>query len=105
MLTRHLPLAATLLCLTGCAAVQDAPLDDALATTARTCLAQNKQFIDVWGCVQSRDLLVQAGTDTPRRKQFMKLGDDLASEVEAHELSSDTAKQRLLGGLSTEGSL
>ena len=98
------PVAAVLF-LAGCAAVQDTPLDDALAKTARTCLAQNKQFIDVWGCVQSRDLLVQAGTDSPRRKEFMKLGDDLASEVEAHELSSDAAKRRLMDGLSAEGSL
>ena len=35
----------------------------------------------------------------------MKLGDDLASEVEAHELSSDAAKRRLMDGLSAEGSL
>ena len=86
--------------LSGCTIVQhDAP-PDALAIATRACLAQNKQFVDAWGCVQNKDLLDQIDADPQRRKQFMKLGDDLASQVAAKKLSNAAAVQRLEAGLS-----
>lgn len=93
-----LTLSASLL--PGCAMLQhDAP-PDMLAIVTRACLAQNKLFIDAWGCVQNKDLLDAVGTDPRRRSQFMKLGDDLASQVAAKELSNAAAAKRLEAGLS-----
>lgn len=86
--------------LSGCASLQREPGPDALAIATRTCLAQNKQFVDAWGCVQNKDLLDQIGTDAQRRKRFMKLGDDLASQVAAKKLGNAVAAKRLEAGLS-----
>ncbi len=87
-------------CLSGCAVFQHEPQSAALAIAARSCLVQNKQFVDAWGCVQNKDLLDQVGTDAQRRTQFMKLGDDLASQVAAKNLSNAAAAKRLEAGLS-----
>lgn len=95
----RLVIAACACALSGCTMLQHEPPPDALAIATRACLAQNKQFVDVWGCVQSKDLLDQIGTDAPRRKQFMKLGDDLASQVAAKKLSNAAATKRLEAGL------
>lgn len=86
--------------LSGCAALQHEAAPDALAIATRTCLAQNKQFIDAWGCIQYKDLQDQIATDPQRRKQFIKLGDDLASRVAAKKLSDAAAVKRLESGLS-----
>ena len=86
--------------LSGCATLQEAPHEDVLATVTRACLAQNKQFTDAWGCVQSKDLLDQTGPDPDRRKRFMKIGDDLASQAAAKKLTSAEAKRRLEVALS-----
>ena len=87
--------------LSGCATFQDPPREDVLADVTRACLAGNKQFIDAWGCVQSKDLLDQTGPDPERRKRFMRVGDDLASQAAAKKLSSAEAKRRLEAALST----
>ena len=84
--------------LSGCATLPT-PHEDALASVMRGCLAMSKQFIDAWGCIQSRDALDDTGVEDPRRKQFMKLGDGLASQVGVHKLRSDEAKKRLIAGL------
>ncbi len=88
--------------LSGCATLPTPPHDDALARVTQDCLEKNKQFIDAWGCVQSRDVLEEAGGSDARRNQFLKLGDDLASKVVARKLSSADAKKRLTAGLPAE---
>jgi len=85
--------------LSGCATLPTPPHEDALASVTRGCLAMSKQFTDAWGCIQSRDALDDTGVEDPRRKQFMKLGDGLASQVGVHKLRSDEAKKRLMAGL------
>lgn len=89
--------------LAGCAELMPAT-HDALADATRACVAQNKQFVDAWGCVQSRDALGQFDEAGDRRKILLRLGDDLASQVSAKTLTSAEAKKRLVsdlpGGLS-----
>ncbi len=87
--------------LSACAALQhDAP-PDPLAVAVRSCLAGTKQFVDAWGCVQGKDLDDQLGSDPARRKQIMRLGDDLAAQVSAKKLSNAAAAKRLGDGLAT----
>lgn len=87
--------------LSGCAALQQDAPPDPLAIAVRSCLAGTKQFVDAWGCVQSKDLDDQLGADPARRKQVMKLGDDLAAQVSAKKLGNAAAVKRLGDGLAT----
>ena len=87
--------------LSGCAVLQHEAPPDPLAIAITGCLAQAKQFVDAWGCVQGKDLDDQLGSDPARRKQIMKLGDDLAAQVSAKKLSNAAAVKRLGDGLAT----
>ncbi|HEX4765934.1 MAG TPA: hypothetical protein VH414_06620 [Lichenihabitans sp.] len=74
-----------------------------MAGAVQTCLARNKLFTDAWGCVQELNALDKLGGDAARRVQFIRLGDDLATQVEAKTVSDADARTRLLTGLSAEG--
>ena len=102
MSRRIAPLTLTVGVLSGCAAFQQEAPPDPLAIAVRSCLAGTKQFVDAWGCVQGKDLDDQLGSDPARRKQIMKLGDDLAAQVSAKKLSNAAAVKRLGDGLATE---
>lgn len=73
--------------------------DDLLASTVRTCMVQNAHFIDAWGCFQGRYAMGEISDTDPRLKTFLKLGDDLARQVEAKKLTDPKAKDKLSSGL------
>jgi hypothetical protein len=80
----------------GCTTVE--PEGYPLSATVKDCLAQSSQFIDAWGCVQSRYASGKMGNADRRITAFLKLGDDLAGEVAAKKLTDKEAKSRLSAG-------
>ncbi len=90
--------------LSGCGAIDQSHVDP-MAVAVQTCLARNKLFTDAWGCIQDLNALEKLGGDDGRRARFIRLGDDLATQVEAKTVSDNDARAQLLGGLIAEGSI
>ncbi len=86
-----------MLTLSACMTVPDR--EDLLASAVQTCMVQNAHFIDAWGCFQGRYAMGEISDADPRLKTFLKLGDDLARQVEAKKLSDPKAKDKLSSGL------
>ena len=62
-------------------------------------MTENIRFIDAWGCVQGRYAVGQISEVDPRIKAFLKLGDDLARQVDTKKLTDEQARTRLAAGL------
>ena len=93
-----LAIAATLL--SNCAAIPGD--EDPVVSAERVCMAGNSHFIDAWGCIQARHASGQMSEADPRIRAFLKLGDDLASQVAAKKLTDAEAKQRLTAAMPTQ---
>ena len=84
--------------LSGCAELTPHG-EDAIAGSLRACMTENVRFSDAWGCIQGRYAIGQLNDADPRLKPFLKLGDDLARQVETKKLSDAQARTQLAAGL------